>query len=70
MSKLCEYCHKPLRAIGKQRKNGRAFASNDGNDWPARRYHKKCLDIVCELKHREMEKKYEAEKKAAAETSD
>lgn len=40
----CYWCLKPLTAIGKQRKNGKTFASykNGSNDWKNRKYHKKC----------------------------
>ena len=33
----CVGCGKPLVAIGNSRKNGKAH-----NDWPTRKYHKKC----------------------------
>ena len=40
----CLKCNRPLRAIGRQRKNGRDFQSgaNLNNDWAQRQYHKKC----------------------------
>ena len=40
--KLCVVCQKPLRAIGRQRRNGRSFCSNGGNDFSTRKTHKKC----------------------------
>ena len=33
----CKYCDKPLRAFGKERKNGKSH-----DDWETREYHKKC----------------------------
>ena len=44
----CEYCGKPLKAIGHQRTNGRSFSGNSGNDWKTRKYHKKCFKKVKE----------------------
>lgn len=40
----CLKCNKPLRAIGRNRKNGIAFQSgaNHNLDWKERQYHKKC----------------------------
>lgn len=40
----CLKCHKPLRSIGKNRKNGKNFVSgaNNNMDWKERQYHKKC----------------------------
>tara|TARA_R110002051_G_scaffold297193_2_gene363450 strand:+ start:869 stop:1072 length:204 start_codon:yes stop_codon:yes gene_type:complete len=29
-------------SIGKQRKNGKTFKKNSGNDWKGRKFHKKC----------------------------
>ena len=49
----CAHCNKSLRSIGKQRKNGRYFIGNDGNDWSKRLYHKKCWKIVGPLITRE-----------------
>jgi hypothetical protein len=46
--KLCCYCNKPLKAIGNNRKNGRSFSSNNGNDWSSRQTHKKCYKILKE----------------------
>ena len=56
---LCHLCKKPLVSIGKQRKNGRAFASNGGNDWmgEGRKYHKCCLKIVEARRERAWEEK-------------
>tara|TARA_R100000388_G_scaffold69134_1_gene49971 strand:+ start:64 stop:252 length:189 start_codon:yes stop_codon:yes gene_type:complete len=34
----CKYCDKPLRAFGKERKNGKSH-----DDWETREYHKKCF---------------------------
>ena len=34
----CEYCGKPLKAIGTARKNGK----KTHNDWESRKLHKKC----------------------------
>ncbi len=34
----CEYCGKPLKAIGTARKNGK----KTHNDWDTRKLHKKC----------------------------
>ena len=35
----CEYCGKPLKAIGTARKNGK----KTHNDWDTRKLHKKCF---------------------------
>ena len=37
----CE-CKSRLATIGKQRKNGKDFKKNNGNDYNARRFHKCC----------------------------
>ena len=42
----CEYCNKPLKKIGNNRKNGKHFTANNGNDWNERKYHKKCYKEV------------------------
>lgn len=42
----CEYCGKPLKAIGFNRTNGRYFSGNYGNDWKERKYHKKCYKSI------------------------
>jgi hypothetical protein len=41
MPHKCEFCNKPLVAIGSGRKNGKAHA-----DWATRKYHKKCWKVV------------------------
>ena len=38
----CEYCDKPLVAIGTARGNGKRCHS----DWDTRKYHKKCMKYV------------------------
>ena len=38
----CEYCDKPLVAIGTARGNGKRSHS----DWDTRKYHKKCMKYV------------------------
>jgi len=37
----CKYCNKPLRAFGKERKNGKSH-----DDWETREYHKKCFKQI------------------------
>lgn len=39
--RFCEFCNKPLKAIGKDRKNP-CNKDKDLNDWEARKFHKKC----------------------------
>ncbi len=41
---LCEYCNKPLRAIGHARKNGK-----NHNDWSTRKLHKKCWKLQLDI---------------------
>lgn len=61
----CLKCGKPLRSIGKNRKNGKDFISgaNDNKDWKTRKYHKSCWkehqdDIMFEfmIKEKELER--------------
>tara|TARA_Y100000361_G_C10865452_1_gene191470 strand:- start:133 stop:342 length:210 start_codon:yes stop_codon:yes gene_type:complete len=42
MKKICIECGKPLRLIGRDRKNGKDFEGNNGKDWDNRKRHKKC----------------------------
>lgn len=42
----CELCGTPLRAIGRDRDNGRVFSGNGGYDWDNRLYHKKCYKKI------------------------
>jgi exopolysaccharide biosynthesis protein len=44
----CEYCGKPLKAIGMQRSNGKLFSANYSRDWSSRKYHKKCYKLIKE----------------------
>ena len=37
----CSHCNKKLVPIGKSRKNGKSH-----NDWPSRKYHKKCWKTI------------------------
>lgn len=62
---ICLKCGKPLRKIGRNRKNGKDFLSgaNDNFDWKARKYHKRCWkehqdDIMFEwcIKEKELER--------------
>lgn len=46
MKSLCEFCDKPLKLIGKDRKNGKPLSTKDGRDWDTRKYHKKCIDLA------------------------
>tara|TARA_E500000318_G_scaffold6641_1_gene6283 strand:- start:187 stop:501 length:315 start_codon:yes stop_codon:yes gene_type:complete len=61
----CLKCNKPLRAIGRNRKNGKDFKSgaNFNKDWKERQYHKKCWkehqdDIMWDfmIKEKELER--------------
>jgi hypothetical protein len=45
----CQHCFKPLKAIGRQRKNGKSFRNNDSEDWKSRQYHKKCYKAIFKL---------------------
>jgi len=38
----CEYCNRPLRKIGLERKNGKPINNESGKDWEERKYHKGC----------------------------
>lgn len=42
----CKFCGTPLRAIGKDRENGRSYSGNGGYDWDNRLYHKKCYKEI------------------------
>ena len=39
--RICEYCKKPLKKIGKDRKNA-CNKDKDLYDWEDRKFHKKC----------------------------
>ena len=47
LNRQCEYCKKPLKQIGIQRKNGSASFF----DWVNRKYHKSCYVIVSKELH-------------------
>jgi len=38
----CQKCGKKLNKIGNERKNGKHYNNNNGNDWSTRKLHKKC----------------------------
>lgn len=38
-------CNKPLRLIGRDRKNGKTIDNKSGKDWTTRKFHKKCWKI-------------------------
>tara|TARA_R110002072_G_scaffold113962_11_gene243775 strand:+ start:4696 stop:4938 length:243 start_codon:yes stop_codon:yes gene_type:complete len=44
----CGKCKNHLKAIGKQRKNGKDFEGNKGNDWDERKFCKKCYKLLKE----------------------
>ncbi len=49
----CLHCHRPLVAIADQRKNGEIFRNMKNiefGDWENRKYHKKCIKEIRELK--------------------
>lgn len=52
-NKFCEYCGNSKKAIGNQRKNGKAFTTNGNgnNDWLNRPYCKKCYKCIQEQKN-------------------
>ena len=41
-SRVRQHCHKPLRMIGVQRKNGKELYK----DWTSRKWHKKCYKKI------------------------
>lgn len=46
MTRTCQHCQKALKTIGNKRKNGK----KDLEDYPTRKYHKKCLEYINLLK--------------------
>jgi hypothetical protein len=40
--RVCQMCQKPLKAIGKDRKNGKVTKYGYEGDWAERKMHKKC----------------------------
>ena len=38
----CQYCNRPLRKIGIERRNGKPINNETGKDWENRKYHKGC----------------------------
>ena len=55
--KNCEYCNKPLRAMGNARKGGKILK----NDWATRKYHSKCYKPATDKMLREFERKQQLE---------
>ena len=53
-TRKCQHCGGTLRAIGRQRKNGRPrYMGASFDDWSTRKYHKKCYKEVKEQKQYE-----------------
>lgn len=57
-NRICQYCNKKMRGIGRSVKNG----TPRHNDWITRKYHKKCFITVQKIK--KLEFKYPSDKKA------
>jgi len=57
-TRKCQHCGKTLRAIGRQRKNGRpSYTGQSFDDWSQRKYHKMCYKEVKELEQYEYQLK-------------
>ena len=52
----CEYCDKPLVAIGTARGNGK----RSHTDWDTRKYHKKCTKVSLIILNNKMHRKNES----------
>jgi uncharacterized protein with PIN domain len=47
----CKLCGSTLRAIGKDRANGKVGRKGAFSDWSTRQYHKQCYKEVMLFKH-------------------
>ena len=51
LSRKCQHCGKPLKAIGLERANGKPGRKGAFNDWGTRKYHKKCYKELMRQRH-------------------